>query len=635
MINQLKVLLWKESMIFKGFCIFMTAMFLLNMSYFAFTTYLEDATIWHFLTKLDIGDYSIYMFIACLGLYTKERDDGVQYFLHGLPMSRSLAYTVKSIMPMGILTVYFFVDLIISLIIVAFMHGTDAVAKDLHYMTPLIITAVIHLFVCGVIFSTLSFMRNWGLIVFIFASSILHLLQQQGVQLINYFNYFSICEPPENYGDVWLIPWGHIMPLLITSLCLWLIGLMLYRLPYGYFDQVRNKLKTSIWGKIIPVAFTIALIGGIALLIHVTDRNSDDDKDEDKLPQRSAEQKILQRRSGHFDWTILRKHRPRYKVIVESCEDVYEQIITFLQMPDDIKNTRIQVDACNPLMAHAAGVAYWKKLRINFELYPENKDLLMVFGHEMTHVIIELGTNQVLSDNFEYSRWFHEGLATYVENRFFDNPKYEHKHLALAASWDEIHFDELFDNSELTRERDTNLVYPVGMLWFESLVSAYGDDAPAKLLKVLQEKDQYKKLRGLNTWRSICQDAGFNLEMVRDVFNKRLKQLVKEHHELCSKFPEITKVTVEHTETKLILKPEFPPNWDELKKAGARMSIKVSVDQDKEGPTLKHRRLRDDNTFHIPDFALTKNELYFQIGIKIEKGHDLSIYGEWSKVKIR
>src|SRR5215813_6931569 len=98
------------------------------------------------------------------------------------------------------------------------------------------------------------------------------------------------------------------------------------------------------------------------------------------------------------------------------ADEVHESVRKFLgASPDD---TKIVVDM-GGAAPHDAGNAYWKTIRMNLAASDNADRLAAVLGHETTHVYADRMSDTRLTSDFNSTRFFHEGLATYVENRLF------------------------------------------------------------------------------------------------------------------------------------------------------------------------------------------------------------------------
>ena len=188
----------------------------------------------------------------------------------------------------------------------------------------------------------------------------------------------------------------------------------------------------------------------------------------------------------------------------------------------------ITVDLSSPLASHNAGQAYWKKIRMALPAKTgkgkqREAETFAILGHEVAHVFIDQLTKGRLEASFNSARWFHEGLASYIEFRFFREEGADENYrrwVGIASGWGEVHFSEMVNNAEFSQRRDLNLAYPAGYLWADSLVRVYGDDAPAKLLAAIGRDGGPEKLDGMALWRDGCLASDFDLERIRSDFRK-------------------------------------------------------------------------------------------------------------------
>ena len=619
-----KILIWKEYLASRPYILFLLAIYLISLVYYGTTQYLENSFSELFNHRHGFTEaYFLLMYLLCVGLHTKDYDGRTQHFMDGLPVPRFLTYTIKSLLPIVIISLYFFADIFLLLLISLSIDNIQMFGKWLY---PLVITSMTQIIIFGSLLGTLSFLRRWSLLVLVFLFFTFVWLKKMGIQNDSY-NIFAIANPPESPDQAWLIPWGQVGGFLLGSTLLWIIGLILFQIRYLSFGRFQTLIAKKFSSKLATVFFVILLISGIfgLLKFSITDYLIEDLSKKTHLPKRDPGQKIIQKKTKHFDFTFVQKHRKILFSEPKKWDQAYQKVTSYLKMPVSFSSTRIQVDACNPLMKHTVGRAFWKKMQIDPR---RNRDqILQTFSHELTHVVIDLITDHRLFDNFAYCRWFHEGLATYVENRFFGNFTYEYKHLALAGSWDEVHFNELFDDKKLGEKRDRDLVYPMGMLWIEALVIAYGDDSPSKLLEVIARKDAYREISSQYHWQSICQDAGFNLEKVRSVFYQRLEEIKKEYREWSQPFNEITQAEILREGSDLTVKPELTESWIKVGKAGGKIIIRLASVRGDETPS--QFTLNKENTLSKSYETRLKNRIYYQIGIVTDKAQDRAIYGEW------
>jgi hypothetical protein len=199
---------------------------------------------------------------------------------------------------------------------------------------------------------------------------------------------------------------------------------------------------------------------------------------------------------------------------------------------------RLVVDLSSPVDSHAAAQTDWTKIRFPMDGRLPAKARPHVLRHEVTHVIIEqLSGGQALR-HFDTMRAFHEGMATYVETQSAQ-PGYpqqerarEEKSAALAWSRGVVPLDDLLNAAQLARRRDEFLVYPLGLVWAETLIEVGGVEMPTLLLQTLRNKPPEPGLAGREVWRHLFAQTGHSWERAEAVFENRMAELVKKHQRL-------------------------------------------------------------------------------------------------------
>jgi len=192
---------------------------------------------------------------------------------------------------------------------------------------------------------------------------------------------------------------------------------------------------------------------------------------------------------------------------------------------------------------HTAGVAHWKQVQIDLAATRADVDeLTAVFGHETTHVYIEHESQDRIADDFNATRFFHEGLATSVEYHLFRRAEQLARLRRGAATMHarrEVDFEELIDGRALARKRDTDLVYPLGEVFVAALVKRYGEAEAGQVVRAFARPGAPKDLKGVELWRDILHACGGNLSEVEDLFFAELDQAVAEHHNFIDSLPRL------------------------------------------------------------------------------------------------
>jgi len=326
--------------------------------------------------------------------------------------------------------------------------------------------------------------------------------------------------------------------------------------------------------------------------------------------------------------------------VLAKADPVFVEVADFLQVPEVMRRDLITVDLSSPLAAHNAGQAYWKKIRMALPTKPgkgkqREAETYAILGHEVAHVFIDQLTKGRLEESFNSARWFHEGLASYIEFRFFREEGADQKYrrwVGIASSWGEIHFSEMVDNATFSRARDPFLAYSAGYLWADSLVRVYGDDAPARLLAAIGREDGPEKLDGVALWRDGCLACDFDLERIRSDFRKQLADLREEVSETLGEIPEIKEGKATGESGKLVVTPELSEAWIATLPEGAEVVARLRPRQDASPSQWRYSELGEERTFSVPALNFLAKEIGFQVGLRFEG--DMPIFGEWVNVTV-
>jgi hypothetical protein len=192
---------------------------------------------------------------------------------------------------------------------------------------------------------------------------------------------------------------------------------------------------------------------------------------------------------------------------------------------------------------HTAGLAHWKHVQIDLAKTDGGIDeLAAILGHETTHVYIDHECESRIADDFNATRFFHEGLATYVEYHLFRPTEQLLRLRRVAATMHarhEVHFEELFDGATLARKRDTDLVYPLGQIFVAALIKRYGDGAAGQVVRAFSRPGAPKDLKGIELWRDILRACDGNLAEVEDAFFAELDQSVAQESDFIGSLPRL------------------------------------------------------------------------------------------------
>jgi hypothetical protein len=197
----------------------------------------------------------------------------------------------------------------------------------------------------------------------------------------------------------------------------------------------------------------------------------------------------------------------------------------------------------NSNLRHVSGTADWKRINMSIVETDQLPEQIAVLGHETTHVYIDVLSDTHLRKVFQNARWWHEGLASYVEFHFFRPAESIARIQRVAAAAHRkkaSEFELLVDDSDWRVKHDPDLAYSLGETFFEALIAEHGPDAPAKVLRAIARPDAPEQLSGLDLWRDAFQACGWDLSTSVSGYYRRLQDFAEsEHKEFVNSLPKL------------------------------------------------------------------------------------------------
>ena len=270
-----------------------------------------------------------------------------------------------------------------------------------------------------------------------------------------------------------------------------------------------------------------------------------------------GEAAFARQETARYEFLFRSAQRERAAPLLAVADEIHDAVSDFLGAAPP--PSRIVVDLASPVLPHFAGITNWTKIRMPIDLSTELADQRLILGHETAHVFIEQLSNGRLSNRFRYIRFLHEGLATHLEMQLFAEPaqRLENRR-SVAAAWTRgaVPFELLSDDSELRRQRDPNLAYPLGEVFARALIDAHGREAPAKLLRAFGRKNAPAGLAGTALWRDTMQAAGLSLDRVIAGYESACATIAEEEKAFVEKVPRVT-ATVSIEGGEIVIRPKF------------------------------------------------------------------------------
>lgn len=556
------------------------------------------------------------------GLLINEAEHGTLAFLDGLPLSRTRLFLAKA--GAGFLVV-------VTLVLIGmseeaafgWLSRTSTSGpfpwKFLFVETGLLIAAGFYVFAAGL---ALSFLRRWLLLgVGIILWGMLWLRARQA-PYVSLFDPTDLVRPALD-GLQPRISWAHLATQLSA-------GVALLAIAWVGFCRLggRHAISARGWRRILVGAGWLA-VPVVWIGVIMSSKPERETPDEVRRKHPGGEREFGRLTTSHYEFIFREGQRRQAMELSRTADDIRDEVAGLFGAPRTAD--RIVVDLASRVMEHAAGQADWKKIRLPLALNPTLAEQRQVLGHETTHVFIDLVSDERASQNFNRTRWFHEGLASYVDARFFSPPNERAKHERAAAithAWGPVSFTQLCDSKTWDRERSGDLVYPLGLVWCAALVEAYGDEAPGRVTRALANRAVLTAPSAEASWRTALQSCGYDLERVNAGFDAALAAAVITHRAWIDKVPRLS-ATLTFTPTEILLRPTWTGE------APGRLLARVNPKSPETDP-LAEPTLRPDarGVFHIPRTHVTGPNVWYQIGWQIPDAR-VPIFEAWKEEAVR
>jgi hypothetical protein len=266
---------------------------------------------------------------------------------------------------------------------------------------------------------------------------------------------------------------------------------------------------------------------------------ADEDDDQDDRPSKQSvdfpRPKPVSAETRHYRFSYL-STQTRAGRLIDRSDPVFETVqMYFRTTPGD----RIAADLTGS-STNTAGTAFWNTVRMDLQGSKSGDDLAAVLGHETTHVFVQRLARANETKVFRRLWPLDEGLATYVEYRFFRPPselELEDRLLATLRIRRQLEAEELIFSDRLLRNRGREMAYPMGRLFVEALVRRYGETAPARIFLSSGERDLPDNLGDFELWTELFRANGYDLGLVVDDFYGAADRLARKHRTWVEQMP--------------------------------------------------------------------------------------------------
>lgn len=633
-----KAIIKKELQSFKPFIILILSICLFNIVYYLIMGAQNLFIIDFMFDKLSGDNYMNYLIFYLIfslsftsGLIIREYDDKTIEYLSSMPVSLGKVLTIKFIIPILLISLILITDIIYGIIthtISRFSLTMDYHLGTLFSIYLLHLYQITYLIAFGVI---LSFFRrlSWIVIGILFWTFVL--LENHFPELST-LNFLKITEL--NFrGNNLVIPWKMIIYQLPLLASLILISFLIFVDPGKKVFNILNRLKSKSYKKILLFFFTIT---GVALMFSILINVNWGSEGEKTLgndltgtnylffTNENIGQGTKTSDSQWFKFEYPYSFSKRALELIPAADPIYNQVSDFFNYKHSQK---IFVDMKGKSQNYS-GLAQWQNIYLNFSQVSHESEFIPVLGHELTHVFLESITERRLSDDYRNNKFFHEGLANYVEYSLFRS-KEDYTNIsdeaAISFAFRPLAIEELIDFDKFRRYYNHNLIYNFGSLFCETIIDQYGIEGVNRLLDIYGSREETFKLTGIEKWRSVFQYAQMDLDIVFISFQRKLISNTSGLEDVIESFKEL-KSTIEAGNNTVTIKPDFISNMsDWTYKCIVRRNESDNVED------LETYYLNSNSSFVINKRDLARSDFWYQLRYK-KKNEELTVNLPWKHI---
>ena len=284
----------------------------------------------------------------------------------------------------------------------------------------------------------------------------------------------------------------------------------------------------------VAMAIGLFIVFGVAAQREIAGKQQSGEIKEDERLVQQAERRVpgaetrINAETGHYRFSYLSSAQARAAPLLDRADRVFETVQMFFHAPP---GDRISADLTGST-TNTAGTAFWNTVRMKLDDEASVKDPVAVLGHETTHVFVQR-LARMNETKAPLLLWpLDEGLATYVEYRFFRPAsalEQEDRVIAVLRARRELDVEELIFADRLLRNRGREMAYPMGRLFVDALVRRYGEDAPARIFIEAGKRDLPADLAPADLWNELFLANGYDLGLVEDDFYAAADRLARTH----------------------------------------------------------------------------------------------------------
>ena len=225
----------------------------------------------------------------------------------------------------------------------------------------------------------------------------------------------------------------------------------------------------------------------------------------------------------HYRFVYRKEDVATVAYVVEHAEEDLRAVADFLGV-EDIPFVRVDLAASSE---HAAGLAKWKKIRMDLATFEDDVSQRRVLAHELVHVLQATESDRALGRQFATARFFIEGMAQHVSFEAVPEPERRAANHALAAvarARQDIRFDHLIDAASFGERFDPELYYSLGDTWSQAMAATCGEAALGDFLRAAGREEASKEIGGELFWRDTFREIGCELDAVNSAWAARMDE---------------------------------------------------------------------------------------------------------------
>lgn len=245
--------------------------------------------------------------------------------------------------------------------------------------------------------------------------------------------------------------------------------------------------------------------------------------------------------TAHYRFVYPAGREDTVSYMLKHVESDYENLAEILGIESQ-PSIRVDLSAQSE---HAAGLATWKKIKMDLNSFTDDVSQRRVLSHETTHVLQAVESNRALAENFSAVKFFIEGMAQYTSFEVVaENSRRDSNWELAGVAWyrQNIEFNDMLDAAAFAERFDTELHYSLGDLWTRAFVSTCGEAALGDFIRAVGREGAVRDLPANVFWRDTTAAIGCDLDTINEHWRNEMSDLYESIPQ--SRFPMYTDVVI-------------------------------------------------------------------------------------------